>query len=724
MSAIVLDRIYVDPLPRVEARPQGSHQGLATMLWLAVVALSGVAAWAVFLPLLRRWPDAGAGLCLVTGWIVPPWAAWMASQFGLLSVGAGRMTLVWSAWIAAGGWMLWRRRHAVSEVYRGRRRGILTVAAVTVSVWLLFLLIRTTNPAIFWGEKPMDFTFLNAFLRAEAWPPGEPWLAGAVLHYYYLGEVLVAFWTLLVGTTSGVGYNLAVATLPALAAGASATLALALARGRMYAGILAPVLVVLSGNLAWPWLLDLAKDRRWFDMWWATSRVVPGFAIDEYPLWTALFADLHAHFIAFPVLIAAFAWALAAAQAPALRWHAAAGMTGLFAAVLAATNPWDLPVFAVAVAIAILFGVRRWAVFGRMSAAAVLSVVAAAPFLIELYTWLGSGVGDRRLYGLNDAEFAPAWAVLRHFGLFWIPLAGMALLRLGRRLPLALPLALAGVFPGWALGSGAAMVALPAVIVFAAAGLRAGRQPDRVAWGTAAAATLLVASCEWFTLIDRMNTLFKIYNGVWLLLAISTAVLLVMARKASVRWVGLALWAPLQLIALLNLPLGVLQGWAQPKVDSPRPTLDGAAYLVASDPQTFVLAGAIRGMAAPGEVVAEAAGPSYREYTRIAMHTGQPTVVGWQWHLQQRGQKPSEIAVRYRDLEWLYTESNPLVQVEILDRYEVDWIVVGDVERATYGIGAVDPFADLVSVRRVFERDGAALYRVQRASVFGQEGGR
>ncbi len=43
-------------------------------------------------------------------------------------------------------------------------------------------------------------------------------------------------------------------------------------------------------------------------MWWATSRVIPGFAIDEYPLWTALFADLHGHFIALPVVLASLGW--------------------------------------------------------------------------------------------------------------------------------------------------------------------------------------------------------------------------------------------------------------------------------------------------------------------------------------------------------------------------------------------------------------------------------
>ncbi|MCP4896542.1 MAG: hypothetical protein GY906_06155 [bacterium] len=745
-SSAALDRKSVAPLSQVEAAPHLQRQGLVSILWLGVIAFSGVAAWVIFLPYLSRWPDAGVGLCLVTGWIVPPWLVWIGSQTRLLAIGAESLTLVWLVWIAIGAWFLWLRSKAISCAYRARKRGILTVGAVVVSVWLLFLMIRTTNPAIFWGEKPMDFSFFNAFLRAEAWPPGEPWMAGAKLHYYYFGEVLVAFWTLLVGASAGVGYNLASATLPALSASAVASLALVLARGRMLAAILAPVLVILSGNLAWPWLLDLAKDRRWFDMWWATSRVVPGFAIDEYPLWTALFADLHAHFIAFPVLIAGFAWALATAQAPVGRWYTAVLMTGLSAAVLAATNPWDLPIFVAALTVATLFSGRVVTTFGRLSVAAGLSLVLALPFPFELWDWFGSGVGGGRLIGPHDGEQAPAWAVLRHFGLFWLPLAAMALVRIcGELSPdwrivrharsirdLLARLALyrlvglvggyslvmcAAMLPGWLHSSGAAMVALPAVVVFGAAALFADRLQERLAWAIASVASLMVALCEWVTLIDRMNTLFKVYNGVWLLLAVSLAVLLMLARKKTVRWIGFAVWAPLQVIALLNLPLGVLQGWSQPKVRSPRPTLDGDAYLEASDPHTFVLAGAIQAMAVPGDVVAEAAGSSYREYTRIAMHTGQPSVVGWEWHLQQRGQDPIEIAARCDDLEKLYTESNPLAQVEILERYGVDWIVMGDVERETYGIEVADPFADVVSVRRVFEREGAALFRVQRSSA-------
>ncbi len=104
----------------------------------------------------------------------------------------------------------------------------------------------------------MDFSFLNAFVRAESWPSGEPWMAGMPLHYYYFGEVLSSFPILLTGCTAGVGYNLMAATIPALSAAILAGFSLALARRRrLLTALLLPLLVLLTGNLAWPWLLNL-----------------------------------------------------------------------------------------------------------------------------------------------------------------------------------------------------------------------------------------------------------------------------------------------------------------------------------------------------------------------------------------------------------------------------------------------------------------------------------
>ncbi len=637
---------------------------------------------------------------------------WFGSELGLWPTGAVTASWVFIVSIAAGVISLRARWREVKLELRHRRSAIVKVVAIAGAVGLLFLLVRLGNPAIHWGEKPMDFSFLNSFVRSASWPPMEPWMAGMSLHYYYFGEVLAAFPILVTGCSPGVGYNLMSATIPALGAGVLAGFGLLLTRRwRWFAAAVLPLLVLLTGNLEWLWELKLARAGRWFDMWWATSRVIPGFAIDEYPLWTALFADLHGHFIALPVVLAALAWGWLCVYQRGYLWVPAAVFCGLCTATLVATNPWDLFLLTAALGFGTIAASRRPLIgIGRLAAAAAISLVAAAPFIIELVEGISAGAGGRGLF-LTDADFAPAWVLFRHFGVFVVPLAMLAVVVLGRRIWIVIPAAGAGVLAGMSFGSGAAAAALAVTALFIGVAFRTPDCMTRLGWTLAALGTTAIAFCERFTLIDRMNTVFKIYNGVWVLLAIALATMLLRSVGRRRRLVT-AVWLPLQAAALVSLPLGIAQGWIQPRMESPRPTLDGQAFLSEEAPQTWFLVRSLQGVAEPRDAVAEAAGASYNAFTRIAMHTGQPTVIGWEWHLKQRGQSAVEIAARFADLEVLYAGTDPEARRAVLDRYAVAWVVLGDIERQRYALRNPDPLAGVPGLLRFAEHDGAVLYRV------------
>jgi uncharacterized membrane protein len=350
----------------------------------------------------------------------------------------------------------------------------------------------------------------------------------------------------------------------------------------------------------------------------------------------------------------------------------------------------------------------------RLGTAAVISVVAALPFLLELMAWLGggAGVGGRPLVFLTRGDFAPWWAVLVHFGLFLGPLAAAALIRPPRDLVLTGGLAAAGMGVGLVFGSSAAGVALAMAALFLTMVRWAPDRIQAISWSLAGTSMFLVAVAEPLTLMDRMNTIFKTYNGVWLLLAIALGIVLLRSegRQLTVTIVVSAVLAP---VALVNLPLGVTQGWLQPRMHSPRPTLDGRAFL-RNNPSDHFLITALRGAARPGDVVAEAAGSSYGSFTRIAMHTGIGTVVGWEWHLRQRGQSLGEIEERTRDLEVIYAGVDPEERRTALDRYRVDWVVLGDLERETYGLDEQNPFEGVPGIVRWARRGSSVLYRVVR----------
>ena len=77
----------------------------------------------------------------------------------------------------------------------------------------------------------------------------------------------------------------------------------------MAAGVAAVVVCIVLGNLAGvrAWL-DAADPPGDYD-WFAPSRVVPG-TINEFPWFSFLLGDLHAHVLALPFTLLALAFAL------------------------------------------------------------------------------------------------------------------------------------------------------------------------------------------------------------------------------------------------------------------------------------------------------------------------------------------------------------------------------------------------------------------------------
>src|SRR3954463_10857321 len=93
------------------------------------------------------------------------------------------------------------------------------------------------------------------------------------------------------------------------AAGREALGARAPRGGPVAAGLVAAALVTVLGNLAgvrtWIKAVDPPKDYAWFD----PSRVIPN-TINEFPSFSFMLGDLHAHVLALPFTVLALAFAM------------------------------------------------------------------------------------------------------------------------------------------------------------------------------------------------------------------------------------------------------------------------------------------------------------------------------------------------------------------------------------------------------------------------------
>src|SRR5215207_2180812 len=200
---------------------------------------------------------------------------------------------------------------------------------------------------------------------------------------------------------------------------------------------------------------------------------------------------------------------------------------------------------------------------------------------------------------------------------------------------------------------------------------------------------LLILGPEFLYLRDnfgyRINTIFKFYYQAWIVLSLAAAygiVILFRTLRGAANVLFSVLFA-LVLIAGLTYPtLSIFN-----KTNGFNPpferTLDDFDRVQRENPDEAAAITWLR--SAPEGVVAEAVGGAYSSYGRISIYTGLPTVLGWGNHEGQWRDQAFQ-GTRQGDIETLYTTSDWATTQEIINRYNIRYIFVGDLERSTYPV--------------------------------------
>ena len=723
---------------RAASLPQGEAKipsvPAAILFYAAITAIGGAAFPLAFL-LFPRLSDRGFGFARVLGLILATYLLTLGVTFHAARNGRGTAALCAALLGAAGAAAFAARRQEILAFLRENRRRLLTSEALFAFGFLFFLAVRAFAPEIYSGEKPMDFSILNILARTETLPASDPWFSGAPLRYYTLGQQTIAGLSLLTGLSTRLTFNLAFGFL----GGATLQAAFALLfawTGRLRTGLYGAGLTGLLANLSGlrEWLVfrrpkHLSLDWNYF---WATSRVVPD-TINEYPLWSLIFADLHAHVFAFPLffLIAACALQLTRAHAdPASRLPErlrAAALLGFAAAAQVLTNAWDTPLLAgllllVPIVLALAPGAGL-AATGRALLSGIVAIATAVIVARPVFVAGGSFPG----WGRNNAPFATGVEIANVFGLFFFLLLGWFLVAMSQRggeggsLRRIKVLAAAGLLVAVVFVSPIAFCAVGVAAFLAAAILLAESSEDRLAFGFAGTAFFLIAFAQRFYIYDRMNTYFKLFLEAWMLFAVASAALVFGRRERRGAWdrwpatrriaagglVGLALFT-----AVMSVRGYLVRGRPLPPgAASTEPTLDGLAYLERWRPGEYKAVAWLRENVRGTPVVLEAHGPSYQEFGRISAYTGLPTVLGWDYHVQQRGN--ADTAGRAAAVEAIYTTPSPEIAEGLLRRYHVGYVYVGRLEQTTYPPAGLAKFDDATETfPLVYENPEVRIYRV------------
>ncbi|MDQ3875330.1 MAG: DUF2298 domain-containing protein [Actinomycetota bacterium] len=705
----------------------------AVVFW-ALVELVGFLALPATGFLFSRLPGRGLALAKPVGLLLLAYPVWLLASVSLVSYGraaafgglAFLAVLAVLVWIGSG---------------RPRPRGVVLtlwlVGEVLFTVaFFAWALLRSYAPEAWGTERPMDMAFINAVNRADSFPPEDPWMSGETLNYYYFGHYVVAFLIRLTGVDPGTGYNLGVSLFYALVASAVFTVAATVVlagrkRARLprwspfAAGLAAVVFAMVLGNLAGAVeLLENPRPLAQYD-WWSPTRIIgnPEDTANEFPFFTFLLGDLHAHAMATPFALTALAFALQLAlRGPRLPTTArtavaAAGELLLAALVLGslyAVNTLDFPTAAVLVLGGLLLWVWRSGGRRRLSGRAVLISLAFAallvgtalalfaPFLVD-YSPATKGIAlvrDREpftrfttdislLYALPLWVIAAAVAHRLRMPLRYVVWGGVLLMVV---LVLLAPDDLAGLV---------LVVTVAAVALHAALDRRLG-QAERFFWLLVAGGLGLIGVADFVYIRDffegtsgfRFNTVFKTGYQAWFLLSIAAACGVFLSRRWLRRPLLRAWQAGLVAVAALLAIYPVAAPYARTVGFSREPTLDGARWLAETNPDDAAAIRWLRRNVSGTPTILEAFGDdfSFEGHGRVSTYTGLPTVIGWAGHEAQWGH---DAGSRPQDVETIYTTRDARTATSLLRRYGVRYVFVGSLERADY------PAAGLAKFRRI-----------------------
>jgi len=780
-----------------------------------------------------------------------------------------------------------RRRFA--GLWRTQKRLIVVSELLFLLFFVLFWLIRWGNPDLWHpymgGEKPMDFAYLNAVIKSTEFPPYDPWFAGGYLNYYYFGQVMVGTLIKLIGIVPAVAYNLAIPLWFAMTAMGAFSVTYNLVAGRgcrpqgaavgeggerareplpYIWGLVGALFVAVLGNLGEIHLLLLKLGEgaastfestipglAWLvrtvigafelifggqalpvginEWYWNASRAIPTppgqSVITEFPFFTFLYADLHAHLIAMPLAFLSLAAALAlvkggekeqaAGRSTPLtlrdslrswRWPARLGPLLLMALAIGAmrcTNSWDVPPHLLVAlgALSIAEYSRRgrldWRLAGSVAWQFVLVFILGWSLLYRPF-WASYGSYYDSVARWEGAR-TPLWAYLIVHGLFlfaigsylvaraagwgsgrradpllrrmWLTaryrasharLRGAAQIARVRNLPVSrwawvglaalIVATIACLVPGrsdpslsgeagfgyksWAVfGLGLPLAALGLLLLF-----RARVSPTERLWAWLALLGLaMTLGVEVIVLegdIGRMNTVFKFYLQVWLMWGVTAAATLawIIPRlgRSGGRTAGQTAWlailAVLVFLTAMYPPLATRAKITDRFDRGLGPGLDGWAYMTTAtygDPQ-----GGSYELKWDGEaiqwlldnvvgtpVILEGQVGEYRWGARYSINTGLPTVLGWNWHQRQQRAAAGEDDVwkRADDVADIYNTTNPEAAAVLLRKYDVQYVIVGPLERLYYtpeGLAKFDRMEADGMLMVVYRSEGVTIYTV------------
>ena len=249
-----------------------------------------------------------------------------------------------------------------------------------------------------------------------------------------------------------------------------------------------------------------------------------------------------------------------------------------------------------------------------------------------------------------------------------------------------------------------------------------GSGPELFALLMLAVALVLGIGVEFFKvkLVDpgRMNTVFKFYFHAWTLMALASAYFawrlgaMAIPPKFTARRIAWTQLLVVLIVAGMVYPVAATPERSKQRFNDSPTTIDGMAYMPGAvyyddrdrsgsiEPSEVLELGWdyhaiiwLQDNLEGSPVILEGNSGLYTWGSRVSVYTGLPTVVGWDWHQQQqRWEDRDHVSARRADVQALYTTTDLDYTRRLLEKYNVRYIYVGQLERLYYPQPGLDKF--------------------------------
>lgn len=618
---------------------------------------------------------------------------------------------------------------------------------IFLAILILWSFIHAHAPDIHGLEKYMDYGFINSILRAKYFPPLDMWFTPHSINYYYFGHLITAVLTKLSFLPSAITFNLMLATIGALSftaafsIGANLLSKLNAKRYALYAGgLIAAFLLNFAGNLHAVylffkpyvnenpvpfWQLDFSPSTYPNSYWYPNATRFIHNTIHEFPIYSYVVSDLHGHFLDIPFVLLTIAVLLSLVLKSQItnyksqinlnpqsskyleflnlknlnlfgisNFDIRILLLAFLLAVMYMTNAWDGIIYFILSIFIIGYIVlksitnpsviknSKFKIFSvlllpKILLMGVLFFIFALTFNLTFKPFT-SGIGllcapkfltdigkfGPFLFEADHCQRSPLWqlGILYGFFYFWVVSFGIFLYSKIKS-------------KHFTIAPGDIFVVILIIL-----------------------STLLIIIPEFIYVKDiypahyRANTMFKLAYQSFMMLSLSSGYIIVrfvlgikyyvLSRKGKILTTCYLLLATALFILVFLYPYFAINSYfGDLRTNS---GLNGINYLKPLYPQDYEAILWINKNIKGQPVILEASGDSYTDYARVSANTGLPTVLGWTVHEWLWRGTYDIPAPRIPEIAKMYESSDLEETKNLLKKYKVEYVFVGDLERQKY----------------------------------------